>query len=116
MDSEQRDERIQGGPPPQRPPVENADVTMYTTSTCPDCVAAKRYFDAKGVSYVEIDIGQDEEAAELVMSLNDGRRSVPTVVAGEVAASLSRFSVGKAHDFLAAAALLPGSEEAAQGN
>ncbi len=82
-----------------------APVTMYTTSWCGDCVAAKRYLDAKGIAYVEVDIEQDEAAAELVMSLNDGRRSVPTLVRGEAAASLSGFSVAKAHAFLTAAGL-----------
>lgn len=80
-------------------------VIMYTTSWCPDCVAAKRYLEARGVTYAEVDIESDEEAAELVISLNDGRRSVPTVVAGEAAASLSRFSPQKAHAFLVEAGL-----------
>ena len=55
-------------------------ITMYTTSWCSDCVAAKRYLDMKGVTYVEVDIEADEGAAELVMSLNGGKRSVPTLV------------------------------------
>lgn len=80
-------------------------VSMYTTSWCGDCVAAKRYLDARGVAYIEIDIEQDDEAALLVASLNGGRRSVPTLVFGDAAASLSNFSVQKARDFLDAAGL-----------
>lgn len=82
-----------------------APITMYTTSWCGDCVAAKRYLGAKGLDYVEVDIEQDDEAAELVMRLNGGRRSVPTLVAGDVAASLSGFSPSKAHAFLVAVGL-----------
>ena len=80
-------------------------ITMYTTSWCSDCVAAKRYLDAKGVSYTEVDIEQDERAAELVMQINDGRRSVPTLVTERTAASLSGFSIAKARAFLESAGL-----------
>ncbi|MFA5552258.1 MAG: glutaredoxin domain-containing protein [Trueperaceae bacterium] len=80
-------------------------VTMYTTSWCSDCVAAKRYLDAKGVSYVEVDIEYDEAAAQLVMELNQGRRSVPTLVTDSASASLSNFSIQKAQEFLRAAGL-----------
>lgn len=82
-----------------------ATVTMYTTSWCPDCEAAKRYLTDKGVEFREVDIEDDETAAELVASLNGGKRSVPTLVAGGVAASLSRFSPKKAHEFLLEAGL-----------
>lgn len=83
-------------------------ITMYTTNWCSDCVAAKRYLDMKGVTYVEVDIEADEGAAELVMSLNGGKRSVPTLVSEKASASLSGFSVQKARDYLAAAGLVEG--------
>jgi mycoredoxin len=82
-----------------------ASLTIYTTSWCPDCVAAKRFFDAKGVAYQEVDIESDPQAAHVVAGLNGGRHSVPTVVGGGAAASLSGFSITKAHAFLAAAGL-----------
>ncbi len=83
----------------------DVSVTMYTTSWCTDCVAAKRYLDAKGISYVEVDIENDEVAAQLVMSLNGGKRSVPTLVSAGATASLSGFSVAKAHQYLLDAGL-----------
>lgn len=89
-----------GGVAPAQPAI-----TMYTTTWCSDCVAAKRYLDAKGVAYHEVDIEQNDDAMRLVMSLNDGKRSVPTLVSGDVAASLSGFSIQKARDFLTAAGL-----------
>ena len=50
-------------------------------------------------------IEQDEQAAEYVMSVNGGRRSVPTLVSGEVAHSLSGFRPQKLDAFLAEAGL-----------
>lgn len=55
-------------------------ITMYTTSWCGDCRRAKRVFSDFGVSYVEVNIEADEDAAELVQSLNNGLRSVPTIL------------------------------------
>lgn len=56
------------------------DIIMYTTTWCGDCRRAKNIFANYGVSYVEINIEDDDDAAELVQSLNDGLRSVPTIV------------------------------------
>lgn len=84
----------------------SAPVTIYTTSWCPDCVAAKRFLESKGIAYVEVDIESDPQAAQLVADLNGGRHSVPTLVSGSVAASLSGFSLSKAHSFLSAAGLV----------
>lgn len=80
-------------------------VKVYSTTWCPDCVAAKRALDSKGIAYEEINIEQDEAAAEYVMSVNGGKRSVPTLVKGEVAHSLSGFSLPKFAAFLQAAGL-----------
>ncbi|MFC3862407.1 glutaredoxin domain-containing protein [Deinococcus antarcticus] len=80
-------------------------IKMYTTSWCPDCHAAKRALTSKGLEFEEINIEQDEQAAEFVMSVNGGRRSVPTLVSGEVAHSLSGFRPQKLDAFLAEAGL-----------
>lgn len=80
-------------------------ITMYTTSWCPDCVAAKRALSSKGIAYTEINIEEAEDAAQTVMSINGGKRSVPTLVYGDVAQSLSGFSVVKLNDFLQKAGL-----------
>jgi mycoredoxin len=55
-------------------------ITMYVTSWCGDCRMAKRWFDAHGVAYDAIDIEKDERAAEVVLRLNGGMRSVPTIL------------------------------------
>jgi mycoredoxin len=53
-------------------------IKMYTTKWCGDCRLAKRFLDGLGVVYEEINIEEQEGAAEHVMKLNDGKRKVPT--------------------------------------
>ncbi|GMA13690.1 glutaredoxin family protein [Deinococcus metallilatus] len=80
-------------------------IKMYTTNWCPDCHAAKRALTSKGIPFEEVNIEQDEQAAEYVMSVNGGKRSVPTLVSGDVARSLSGFRPQKLDAFLAEAGL-----------
>jgi mycoredoxin len=83
----------------------DAPLIVYTTTVCGDCVATKRALDARGIDYREVALESDPEAVARVEALNDGRRSVPTLVHGAVAASLSRFTPAKLDAFLAAAGL-----------
>ncbi|RIK58189.1 MAG: NrdH-redoxin [Chloroflexi bacterium] len=55
-------------------------IVMYTTQWCGDCHRAKQVMKSLQVPYKEIDISHDPEAAELVVQLNRGNRSVPTIV------------------------------------
>ncbi|ANE44005.1 MAG: glutaredoxin [Deinococcus sp.] len=80
-------------------------IKMYTTTWCPDCHATKAALKKKGLEFEEINIEQDDSAAEYVMSVNGGKRSVPTLVSGDVAASLSGFRPQKLDAFLAQAGL-----------
>lgn len=82
-------------------------ITIYTTPWCGDCEIAKRFLSKFEIPYQEVDIEADPAAAELVMQLNDGRRSVPTLVYGQDATSLSGFSRAKLDAFLAKHGLLP---------
>ena len=68
----------------------NEPLTVYTTAFCGDCVATKRALDARGIAYDEVALESDPDAVARVEAMNDGRRSVPTLVRGTVAASLSR--------------------------
>jgi mycoredoxin len=56
------------------------EIVMYTTDWCPSCWMAKKVMAQMNVSYTEIDISHDEAAAERVMQLNRGYRSVPTLI------------------------------------
>lgn len=59
-----------------------ADVVVYTTSSCPYCVQAKRLLDRKGVPYTEVDVSADaEKRAEMMRA--SGRRTVPQIFIAE---------------------------------
>jgi len=57
-----------------------SQVVMYTTTWCPDCWRAKKVMESLKVHFVEIDITHDEDAIALVEKLNNGHRSVPTIL------------------------------------
>ena len=55
-------------------------LTMYSTTWCGYCMRLKRMLDREGIAYTEVNIEEDPDAAELVMRVNGGNRTVPTVV------------------------------------
>jgi len=57
-----------------------APLTMYSTPWCGYCVRLKVQLDREGIPYREVDIERDERAADHVMQVNGGNRTVPTVV------------------------------------
>ena len=57
-------------------------VEIYTTQTCPYCIAAKGLLKKKGVAYKEIDVGSDPSLRQ-AMTERAGRRSVPQIFIGQ---------------------------------
>jgi glutaredoxin 3 len=57
-------------------------ITIYTTPTCPYCVAAKALLTNKGLSYKEINV-QSDRATAIALVERTGRRSVPQIFIGE---------------------------------
>jgi mycoredoxin len=55
-------------------------LTVYSTTWCGYCVRLKKMLDREGILYAEVNIEEDEAAAELVENVNGGNRTVPTVV------------------------------------
>ena len=55
-------------------------ITMYGTGWCPDCRRSKRWLEENKVAFVYVDIDADADGAEFVKSVNNGNRSVPTIV------------------------------------
>jgi mycoredoxin len=55
-------------------------VTMYSTTWCGYCRRLKSQMEREGIAYTEVDIEQAPAAAELVMQVNGGNQTVPTVV------------------------------------
>jgi len=60
---------------------------MFTTPWCGYCRGLKTGLDREGIGYTEVNIERHPSSADYVMSVNGGRRSVPTLQHGEVAAS-----------------------------
>lgn len=55
-------------------------IVMYTTEYCPDCVRARKFFEANNIPYLRVGLEGNQDAAEFVMKVNRGNRSVPTII------------------------------------
>ncbi|MGF6752921.1 glutaredoxin 3 [Paraburkholderia sp. GAS42] len=58
-----------------------SSVTIYSTPTCPYCLAAKALLRSKGVEYNDISIEGDRDAA-VALAKKTGRRTVPQIYIG----------------------------------
>jgi len=54
-------------------------LTVYSTADCGYCHRLKTQLDREEIPYTNVDVEQDQDAAEYVMSVNGGNRVVPTV-------------------------------------
>ena len=59
---------------------ENPQVTMYTTPWCGYCRRLKSQMAKAGITWAEVDIEQVPDAADIVMKVNGGNQTVPTIV------------------------------------
>ena len=57
-----------------------SQIVMYFTEWCPDCRRAKFFFKRKNIDVLEVDVKTDKKAEEFVKELNNGNRSVPTII------------------------------------
>ncbi len=57
-----------------------SELTVYTTSWCPFCRRLVSDLNRAGIEFTDIDVDEDGEAAKIVQKLNNGNRTVPTVV------------------------------------
>lgn len=55
-------------------------IIMYSTLYCPDCMRAKAFFEANDIPYDRVLLEGNDEATEFVLKMNNGFRSVPTIV------------------------------------
>jgi glutaredoxin 3 len=58
-------------------------ITIYTTSTCPYCHAAKSLLRKKGVSFSEVDVTGKPDERRAMTARAAGRTSVPQIFIGE---------------------------------
>ncbi|MBB6715496.1 glutaredoxin family protein [Clostridium gasigenes] len=57
-------------------------IKIYSTSWCPACVKAKRFFEMKGWEYNEINVADKHEDREEVFKVS-GQRTVPVIQISE---------------------------------
>jgi mycoredoxin len=57
-----------------------SQIVMYTTEWCPDCRRAFFYFKRKKIDFLNVDVNTDKKAEVFVKELNNGNRSVPTII------------------------------------
>ncbi len=57
-------------------------VTVYSTTWCGFCHQAKKYFDSIGVAYNDINVEEDQQAAEEMVK-KSGQMGVPVIEIGE---------------------------------
>ena len=65
--SEEEEELPQGG------------VVLYCTRWCPSCVKARKWFDERGIDYIEVNVATNLKAAEQVKEWAGGNRVTPTL-------------------------------------
>ena len=58
----------------------NTQITMYGAAWCGDCRRSKKFLDENKVAYNYIDVEADESAAEKVIEINGGMRSIPVII------------------------------------
>ncbi len=77
--------------------------TMYSTPWCGYCHRLKGQLEREGIPVTVVDIEQDPAAADLVMRVNNGNQTVPTLVYADGSAQTNP-SVKQVREKLAALA------------
>jgi len=57
-----------------------AAVTMYGADWCGDCRRSKRFMEENDVAFTYIDVEKDLTAADKVVEINGGAKSIPVIV------------------------------------
>lgn len=57
-----------------------SQVIMYAVDWCPDCRRARFFFKRQNIPVLEVNVDRDKQAEAFVKQLNNGNRSVPTII------------------------------------
>ena len=57
-----------------------SQIVMYGVNWCPDCRRARFFFKRNNIDHLDINVDDDKQAAEFVKQVNNGNRSVPTII------------------------------------
>jgi glutaredoxin-like YruB-family protein len=58
--------------------VKKMQIKVYSTQTCPWCVRLKEYLRSKKIKFQEVDVSEDEEAANEMIE-KSGQMGVPQI-------------------------------------
>jgi len=58
-------------------------IVIYSTASCPYCVAAKQFLGRKGLAFHEIRVDLDPAKREEMLARAAGRRTVPQIFIGD---------------------------------
>jgi mycoredoxin len=58
----------------------DSNIIFYGVNWCWDCRRARRFLDRKIIEYEWINIDKDKSGEEYVLKVNNGMRSVPTIL------------------------------------
>ncbi len=56
------------------------EILIYGTNWCSDCLRTQRFFRQHKIEFKWIDVDRYPEAEQFVLNVNQGLRSVPTIV------------------------------------
>ena len=58
----------------------NSEVTLYGHGQCSDCLRSERLLKSLNVAYTKVDVHADVAAADKVIEINGGMRSIPVII------------------------------------
>ncbi|NLZ49789.1 MAG: NrdH-redoxin [Clostridiales bacterium] len=71
------------------------NITIYTSSSCPWCVKAKRYLDSKNIEYREVNVSGNLLGA-LEMKMKSGQSAVPVIdIDGDVIVGFNKKAIDR---------------------
>jgi len=70
-------------------------VKLYSTPTCPYCTLAKEYFKGKNVEFEDINVAEDQKAAEEMIE-KSGQMGVPVIdIDGKIIVGFNKEEIDK---------------------
>ena len=71
-------------------------VKVYSTSTCPYCIRVKEFLKSNNITFENVDVGVNQEAAQEMMN-KSGQMGVPVVdIDGQIIVGFDKPAISKA--------------------
>ena len=72
------------------------NVVVYSTTTCPYCVQAKKYLDEKNIAYTNHDVASDPDVRKIMVE-KSGQMGVPVLeIDGKIIVGFDRMEIDAA--------------------